>query len=192
MASTNVPKMSVFKTCALGMLMLGATFAHSTPQEHHLQLTAVVSDEKQNAAFECWEFSTAFTEYPTVGTAINGLADVSNISYVVLPPKSGEGLHKPPHPMFFALLSGSAHITLPVGDDELWIKDGENGLIVAVDTVGVGHYTEYPSEIPSVALQIPFKDGVAPTHRVIKHGPCIATDSATKDELTGEELSEEL
>ena len=65
----------------------------------HLQLTAIVSDKDQNAAFECWEISTPFTDYPTVGTAIPGLADVSNVSYIVLPPGSKEGLHNPPHPM---------------------------------------------------------------------------------------------
>ncbi|CAH0040934.1 unnamed protein product [Clonostachys rhizophaga] len=176
--------MSSFQIRSLAVLMLGVACARSGTSEHHLQLTAVVSDKDQNAAFECWEFSTAFTEYPTVGSAVNGLADVSNISYVVLPPRSGEGLHKPPHPMFFALLSGSAHITLPEGDDELWVRDGENGLIVAVDTVGVGHYTEYPSDIPAIALQIPFKDGVAPAHQVIKHGPCSTTASDSKEELT--------
>ncbi|CAI6094524.1 unnamed protein product [Clonostachys chloroleuca] len=184
--------MGSFQIRSLAVLMLGVAYVRSATPEHHLQLTAVVSDKDQNAAFECWEFSTAFTEYPTVGSAVNGLADVSNISYVILPPRSGEGLHKPPHPMFFALLSGSAHITLPEGDDELWIRDGENGLIVAVDTVGVGHYTEYPSDIPAIALQIPFKDGVAPTHRVIKHGPCSTTASDSKEELTLPRVFEEL
>ena len=61
---------------------------------------------------------------------------------------------------------------MPYGDDELWIKDGLNGLIIAVDTVGDGHYTEYPSTQPAVALQIPFKSGEAPDHRIVKRGPC--------------------
>lgn len=73
---------------------------------------------------------------------------------------------------FFALLSGVAHITLPEGDAELWIKDGRNGLIVAMDMFGIGHYTEYPSDQPSIALQIPFKDGRPPKHRVVKQAPC--------------------
>lgn len=77
----------------------------------------------------------------------------------------------------FALISGSAHITLPEGEDESWIWNGINGLIVAVDTVGRGHYTEYSLTQPSVALQIPFKDGVPPGHRVVEHGPCDSTDS---------------
>ena len=68
--------------------------------KHYLQLTAVVSDEQDDHAnFECWEMATPFTDYPTVGTAIPGLADVANVSYVVLPPRSKEGIHKPPYPM---------------------------------------------------------------------------------------------
>ena len=64
----------------------------------HLVATAVVSGPDDVAEIECWEFSTPLHEYPTVGAAV-ALADVTNVTYVVLPPRSGEGLHKPPHPM---------------------------------------------------------------------------------------------
>lgn len=83
------------------------------------------------------------------------------------------------------MISGSAHLTLPVGEDELWIRDGINGLIIAVDTVGDGHYTEYPSDKPSVALQIPFQDGVAPDHRVVNHGPCDSAASIADNGFAG-------
>lgn len=83
----------------------------------------------------------------------------------------------------FALISGSAHITLPEGEDELWIWNGINGLIIAVDTVGRGHYTEYSLTQPSVALQIPFKHGEPPGHLVVKHGPCDSTGSVVGYEL---------
>lgn len=68
--------------------------------ESYLRLTALISTEDDHKArFECWEVSSPFSNYPTVGQAIPGLADVSNVSYVVLPPRSTEGLHKPPHAM---------------------------------------------------------------------------------------------
>lgn len=73
---------------------------------------------------------------------------------------------------FFVLLSGLAHVTLPQGDDELWIMEGVNGLMIAADMVGEGHITEYPSDKPSVALQIPFRDGEMPGHRVVSRGVC--------------------
>ena len=69
-------------------------------QPRYLHLTAIVSDGKDgHAKFECWQMATPFASYPTVGDSISGLAQVTNVSYVVLPPHSGEGIHKPPHPM---------------------------------------------------------------------------------------------
>lgn len=50
--------------------------------------------------------------------------------------------------------------------------EGVNGFIVAVDTLGVGHYTGYPSDKETVALQIPFTDGVVPDHVVLREGAC--------------------
>lgn len=78
---------------------------------------------------------------------------------------------------FFVLLSGLAHVTLPGtpeddDENELWIVPGVNGLIIAADTVGEGHVTRYPADIPSVALQIPFTDGKPPKHRVVSQGIC--------------------
>lgn len=70
------------------------------------------------------------------------------------------------------LLSGLAHVTLPNGTDELWILEGVNQLIVAVDTVGQGHFTDYPSDNVTVALQIPFANNTAPDHKVLRDGAC--------------------
>lgn len=64
----------------------------------HLELSAVVSGADGRAAFECWRFDEPFITYPTVGKAMD-LANLSNVTYVVLPPGSNEGIHKPPHPM---------------------------------------------------------------------------------------------
>ena len=70
------------------------------------------------------------------------------------------------------LLSGLAHVTLLEGDDELWIMEGVNGLMVAADIYGDGHFTEYPSDKPTVALQIPFEGGRMPKHRVVRDATC--------------------
>lgn len=72
----------------------------------------------------------------------------------------------------FVLLSGLAHVTLPKCDGDLWIMEGVNGLIVANDVRGEGHFTDYPSDKPSVALQLPFKDGKLPKYRVVHGGVC--------------------
>ena len=84
---------------ALSLLFLFSNVVSSTHPKH-LRVTAVISDDNDTRArFECWEMATPFSTYPTVGDAITGLADVTNISYVILPARSEEGLHKPPHPM---------------------------------------------------------------------------------------------
>lgn len=70
-------------------------------------------------------------------------------------------------------LSGLAHITLPESDDEAWIHGGKEGAILALDTAAVsaqGHYTKYPSDEMTVALQVPFKE--VPGHRVLHRRAC--------------------
>lgn len=52
--------------------------------------------------------------------------------------------------------------------------EGVNNFIVAVDTVGVGHNTAYPSDKETVALQVPFRDGEVPPHRVLGKGACVS------------------
>lgn len=161
----------------------------------HLHLTALITQPSGAAAFECWRIAQPFTDYPTVGSAITGLADVSNVSYVVLPPRSEEGLHKPPHAMyasptiapysqilrakqinnrFFILLTGLAHVTLP-SDPEgagLYIVEGVNPLMIAADCWGEGHFTSYPGDKETVALQVPFTDGEMPEHEIVGEGVC--------------------
>ncbi len=50
--------------------------------------------------------------------------------------------------------------------------EGVNGLLVAADVTGDGHYTEYPSDKETVALQLPFRDGKLPAHEVLSRGAC--------------------
>lgn len=77
---------------------------------------------------------------------------------VILPPRSEEGWHKPPHPMLFVLLSGRSHVVTPHanGSQEVWIDvAGPNQMVLALDSLGKGHLTYYPSDQETVALQIP-------------------------------------
>lgn len=101
------------KSIALLVLASWLSLVHGHPEDH-LTVSAVIHNITANnaAAFQCWSFVTPFSTYPTVGRALD-LADVSNMTYVVLPPQSAEGLHRPPHPMLFVLLKGLAHVRLP-------------------------------------------------------------------------------
>lgn len=148
---------------------------HSTSRAKRLRVSAVVNTDHypHDAKIECWELEAPFSKYPTVGEALS-LGNVTNMTYVTLPPKSKEDLHHPPHDMFFILLSGVAHVRLPADPESegLWIREGINPLIVATDTMGKGHYTDYPGEKQAVALQVPFKDGAVPQHVVVGEGAC--------------------
>jgi hypothetical protein len=86
---------------------------------------------------------------------------------------------------FFVLLSGLAHVTLPNGTDDVWILEGVNQLIVAADTVGEGHFTDYPSDNVTVALQIPFANNIAPDHKVLRDGACESAQVGYRAERFG-------
>ncbi|TKA40659.1 hypothetical protein B0A49_13663, partial [Cryomyces minteri] len=87
----------------------------------------------------------------------------------------GSGAASPPPPIVL-FLSGLAHITLPertslnASHDEL---GGADGLVLALDVAGTGHVTTYPSDEPTVSVQLPLagSEGV-PAHRVLGAGPC--------------------
>lgn len=70
-------------------------------------------------------------------------------------------------------------MTLPHGDDDLYIMEGVNNLMVANDVRSEGHFTDYPSDKPSVALQIPFRDGQLPKHSVMHEGVCGTSGAAS-------------
>ncbi|KEF51195.1 uncharacterized protein A1O9_12809 [Exophiala aquamarina CBS 119918] len=151
-----------------------------------LLVTAVLNSPSppHHAIIECWAFSTPFKTYPTVGKALT-LGDTRNATYVVLPPQSAEGWHRPPANMYFILLSGAAHVHAPspstgIGEnmqhahEHLYIKPGQNQLIIAVDgdRSAPGHLTYYPGDTETVALQVPFRGGIVPDHSVVKAGAC--------------------
>ena len=78
-------------------------------------------------------------------------------------------------PRLVLFTAGLAHVTLPHSSDEAWIQGGKYGLIVAADTPDVsedGHFTEYPGDSDTVALQVPLKDGEKLEHQVLHGGAC--------------------
>lgn len=58
--------------------------------------------------------------------------------------------------------------------EHLYIKPGQNQLIIAVDSDqrAPGHLTYYPGDTETVALQVPFRDGIVPGHAVVNAGAC--------------------
>ena len=54
------------------------------------------------------------------------------------------------------------------------MQEGVNGLLVAADVLGRGHFTNYPGEKETVAVQVPFDGGRVPEYEVLHAGPCRA------------------
>ena len=94
------------------------------------------------------------------------------MTYVVLPPKSKEWIHRPPSPMYFILLTGQAHVTFPYNDQEVSIEQGVNDILIANDVKEIGPFTAYPGDGETRALQVPSKGGMVTMHRVLEKGAC--------------------
>lgn len=90
----------------------------------------------------------------------------------------------PPPPLsnrFVIFASGLAHVTLPNSTDEAWILGGANGLIVAVDTAGSGHYTTYPTDQTTISFALPFLGGEPPAYKVRSEGACHGDTQLVED-----------
>lgn len=73
-------------------------------------------------------------------------------------------------------------MSLPDGSDEAWVMEGVNGLLVAVDAAGEGHFTDYPSDKTTIALQVPFENGIVPSHSVVHLGACKSSSQVTSED----------
>lgn len=161
-----------------------------TPEqaERHLLITAVRNqpNDSSDSYLQCVRLPEPFHDYPTAGVSLP-LSTAANITMVVLPPESEEGWHRPPAPMWFFLLSGSARVVTPSTGDEVWIEPPkaaeastergrqagrstrylgvnsrervETQAVLALDVEGKGHLTFYPGEEETVALQVPLGQG---------------------------------
>lgn len=53
----------------------------------------------------------------------------------------------------------------------------KSSVVIAADLKSIstlaGHYTEFPSDEPTVLVQIPFEGNKAPEHTVLYDGPCV-------------------
>ncbi|PGG95819.1 hypothetical protein AJ79_09856 [Helicocarpus griseus UAMH5409] len=154
-------------------LTTATTTTPSPPQT--LNITAIVG-HSNHSTFQCWSMNlTTSTDPGTSGASSGPLGPLENGTYTTLPPHFDGGLHNAPAAQYVVFLSGLAHITLPHSREEVWVRGGARGMIVAADTAevaGEGHRTEYPGDEVTVAVQMPFRDGVVPVHEVVGEGAC--------------------
>ncbi|KAF2649966.1 hypothetical protein K491DRAFT_697685 [Lophiostoma macrostomum CBS 122681] len=187
MGAMHIPTV-ILLTFLTGLDLVGALAmaspnpSQNDPKPRYFNVTAISASEGKST-IECWQFLEPIvqaTDAGIAGTAIQRLGDVSNTtSLVALPPKFDGGKHRAPAAQLVVFLSGLARVTIPDSEDEAWIQGGKNGIIIAADTADVsdeGHITQYPSNETTTALQIPFKDGKIPAHKVLYKGPCKKSD----------------
>ncbi|KAI9882690.1 MAG: hypothetical protein M1823_005566 [Watsoniomyces obsoletus] len=159
-----------------------------------LTVTAITTVDGR-AVLQCWRLRDApitSSNAGTKGLPISPLgtlaeptcfpAGTSPATQVVLPPRKRAKIHAAPSVQFVLFYSGEAIVTLPDPDNEsgrlsgrdnvAWFPGGPNGMLIAADVTGDGHYTDYPSDQPTYALQIPTLDGKVPLHEQVGTGPC--------------------
>ena len=161
----------------ISTMLLAAAIAQASSNTTHLIVPALVTDANNNTVLECWRLESPFTRSSVPGVSGTQVATISNntdLAYAIIPPRYDGGLHTAPVPQLVHFLSGVAHITLPHDPSaDLWVVGGKGGLLFALDTIGTGHVTRYPSDQETVALTAPFAGGVIPHHEVVARGPCL-------------------
>ncbi|CAI6333148.1 unnamed protein product [Periconia digitata] len=148
--------------------------AESTSNTTYLTATALVT-KGNDSAFECWQLTEPFRRASVPGISGAQIVTISNntdLAYSIIPPRFDGGIHNAPVPQIVHFLSGLAYLTLPHNETEAWVVGGVGGLLFAVDTVGTGHRTQYPSDQETVAIALPFAEGKIPDHTVLVEGPC--------------------
>ncbi|CAD0090067.1 unnamed protein product [Aureobasidium vineae] len=123
----------------------------------YLTATALVTNAANESALECWRFATPLVDSsePGIAGSLRFNFNASSASYTIIPPRFNGSRHNSPTPQ-----------------DEEWFIGGNQGLLVAADTTGDGHITEYPSEQYTSVLTIPFPDGLVPAHEKLSSGAC--------------------
>ncbi|KAF1834797.1 hypothetical protein BDW02DRAFT_497558 [Decorospora gaudefroyi] len=155
---------------------LRTALAHAQNTTTYLTAPALITSPQNTTVIQCWRLAQPFTRSSLPGITGSQTVTISNttrLDYTILPPRYDGGLHTAPVPQLVHFLSGLARITLPQdADTELWIVGGKGGLVFAADTVGLGHFTTYPSDQETVAIAAPLQHGLLPEHEVLNEGPC--------------------
>ncbi|CAG8383892.1 unnamed protein product [Penicillium salamii] len=160
------------------VLLTSTTFALDESLGSTLNVT-VLGARHNRSTLECWALKSGWETSAEPGTSGSSVLDLGaitgNATFTTLPAGFDGGRHNAPALQWVVFLSGLAHITLPNSTTEARVEGGKNGAILALDTADVsalGHYTTYPSEERTVALEIPLPKGEVPGHRVLHTGPC--------------------
>ncbi|KAK1139335.1 hypothetical protein N8T08_001106 [Aspergillus melleus] len=166
---------SLHNLLTTAIAVTGTATAAAASTNSTLNITVIGAHNNQST-LECWALAPGFAHSTQPGTEQNMLQAMGpaagNVSYMVIHPRTDNGLHNAPSAQWVIFLSGLAHIALPHSHEEAYIRGGKYGAILALDTPDKsdGHLTDYPSDEETVAVEVPLAK--VPGHRVLHGGGC--------------------
>ncbi|KAK2613698.1 hypothetical protein N8I77_000591 [Diaporthe amygdali] len=157
-----------------------------SPAKTLLNITALSSRDGYST-IECWQLDT---EAVYARSALNWIVggNTTQAELSIIEPRTTVGEAWAPAVQLTAVLNGLIRITAP------YIPPGANSTIethvayampgtmsssflIAADlpsiSTAAGHYTEFPSNDPTVLVQVPFLDNEFPAYSVLHDGACV-------------------
>ncbi|GAB1315328.1 hypothetical protein MFIFM68171_05538 [Madurella fahalii] len=184
---------------ALTLLSVAAREAVANTVAQPLNITAL-SSRNGYSVLECWQLSSVPTDAMSAANYAVGNTTVATWSRIE--PRTHIGEAWAPHVQLSIILNGLIRITSPAPvanavSASVCAQDGLSGdagrpdpkvayimpgtiqssVLIAADiraaSIIAGHFTEFPSDEPTILVQIPFVGNKAPKHTVIHDGPCV-------------------
>ncbi|KAK4150440.1 hypothetical protein C8A00DRAFT_18038 [Chaetomidium leptoderma] len=175
--------------------MAQATAANIPPP---LNITAL-SSRNGYSVLECWQLASIPADYMS---AVNyAVGNTTLATWSRIEPRTHVGEAWAPHVQLTAVLNGLVRITAPappgnVPNASLCARNSlagagrpetkvayampgtvQSSVLIAADlksaSTVAGHFTEFPSDEPTILVQVPFLDNKAPAHIVLHDGPCL-------------------
>ncbi|KAK7738860.1 hypothetical protein SLS63_002197 [Diaporthe eres] len=167
----------------------GASIAREeeqSPTNTPLNITAL-SSRGGYSVLECWQLET---EAVSARSALNWIvsANTTQAELSIIQPRTTVGEAWAPAVQLTGVLNGLIRITAPytppgvnstVETNVAYAMPGSisSSFLIAADLPSIstvaGHYTEFPSDEPTVLVQVPFLNNEFPAHSVLHDGACL-------------------
>ncbi|KAK0640580.1 hypothetical protein B0T16DRAFT_460754 [Cercophora newfieldiana] len=161
-----------------------------TPMPIPLNITAISSRDGYSV-FECWQLASIPVD--AMSAANYAIGETTKATWSRIEPRTHIGEAWAPHVQLSVILNGLIRITSPFPDPAAehgakgdrpesrvaYIMPGtlKSSVLIAADLKSIstlaGHLTEFPSDEPTVLVQVPFEGDRAPEHTVLYEGACI-------------------
>ncbi|KAK0629361.1 hypothetical protein B0T17DRAFT_525310 [Bombardia bombarda] len=175
-----VPLLSPLAICA-------TTTTTTTPGSPPLNMTAISSRDGYSV-LECWQLASVPVDAMSAANYALG-ANTTTATWSRIEPRTFVGEAWAPHVQITSPAPSSSSSTNEVANESSTASSAQLGgagaeqltelssVLIAADLKAVstiqGHLTEFPSDEPTVLVQIPFEGDKIPEHVVLYDGPCV-------------------